>query len=288
MTEILSGIEIARILDHASGYYINYLKEKGKRPTLVLLEASNNPGVLAYKKSLIRKANQLGIRVLGCSWNIKDEVTNEDIIATIKALNDTKEIDAIFPLKPFDIYTENQQEIWNAIDINKDVDRVSNASLGGLITGFNSAPCTAEACFNILDYHGISCAGKDVLVIGRSSTVGLPAALLATKLDATVTVAHSKSKYLKERVINSDIIISAAGKPNLITTDMVKPYHTIIDVGINEVDGKIVGDVSPDVNGLVKALTPVPGGVGAVTTSILMYRVVTAAMEARQNSDEIN
>ena len=292
MGKVLSGIEVAKTIDERTKDIVSILeKDYNTRPVLVLLEASENGGVQSYKKNIVKKAEQLNIGVISCYWDSNDKDTSmEDVAASIVSLNETCQVHSILLLKPFEVCQKDQQILWNLIDESKDVDMISDKSLGTLInTSSILAPSTVQACFAILDYYKISCRGKRVLVIGRSPTVGKPAALVALNKDATVTIAHSKTKDLQSLIDENEIIICAVGKPNFITKDMVNSNHIIIDVGINVVDGKVIGDVEAGAIDIVKAMTPVPRGVGSVTTSALMMKVVLAALhQVRERKNESN
>ncbi len=171
--------------------------------------------------------------------------------------------------------------IENALDPAKDVDCMTDGSMSGVFTGkpIGFPPCTPQACMEILDHYGIDCTGKKAVVIGRSLVVGKPAAMMLIKKNATVTVCHTKTVDMPSVAREADIIIVAAGRAGVVGAEYVKPGQTVIDVGINvNAEGKLCGDVDyAAVKLIVDAITPVPGGVGSVTTSVLVSHVVDAA-----------
>ena len=175
----------------------------------------------------------------------------------------------------------NQTEIENALDPAKDVDCMTDGSMSGVFTGkaVGFPPCTPQACMEILDHYGIDCTGKKAVVIGRSLVVGKPAAMMLIKKNATVTVCHTKTVDMPSVAREADILIVAAGRAGVVTKDYVAQGQTVIDVGINvNAEGKLCGDVAyAEVEPIVDAITPVPGGVGSVTTSVLVGHVVEAA-----------
>lgn len=211
----------------------------GKKIAILL---PDEPSSESYKKAIEAKAAKLGIEI----------VSNAD------------QADGI---------------IGDTNDPLKDIDCQTPENLGKLFTGKPVyKPATAEAVIQILKYYGIELAEKHVAIIGRSSVVGKPLAHLLLDEDATVTICHSKTKDLAQTTKNADIIVSAAGKPKLVTADMVSPHSVVIDVGTNFIDGKMVGDVDFEkVKPIVSSISPVPGGVGPVTVSVLLNQVVKAA-----------
>jgi methylenetetrahydrofolate dehydrogenase (NADP+)/methenyltetrahydrofolate cyclohydrolase len=205
----------------------------------------NDPSSVSYKKAIISKAEKIGVQVV----------------------SDPNEADGV---------------IGKNIDPSKDIDCQTEINLGKLFAGNPLfKPATAEAVIELLKHYGIELSGKNVVVIGRSTIVGKPLAHLLLDEDATVTICHSKTLNLGSYTKNADIVVSAAGKPNLVTEDMVNNNSIIVDVGTNFVDGKLVGDVDFEkVEPLVKAISPVPGGVGPITASILLKHTCESAKKA--------
>ena len=176
----------------------------------------------------------------------------------------------------------NEEKIINALDIEKDVDGITDGSMAGVFAGKKQGfpPCTPSGCMEILDHYGIDCTGKKAVVIGRSLVVGKPAAMMLIKKNATVTVCHTKTKDMPSVVREADIVIVAAGRAGVVDGSYLRAGQTVIDVGINvNEEGKLCGDVNfEEADRIVDAITPVPGGVGSVTTSVLVSHVVEAAM----------
>ena len=175
---------------------------------------------------------------------------------------------------------EAEKEIYGRLSAELDVDGMLGQSLQGVFTGekLGFPPCTAEACLKVLDYYGIECAGKRAVVIGRSLVVGRPVAMMLLERNATVTICHRKTRNVAAITREADIIVTAAGAAGSLTREMVRPGQIVVDVSTNWVEERLVGDAAFDeVAEVVEAITPVPGGVGAVTTSVLMEHVVASA-----------
>jgi methylenetetrahydrofolate dehydrogenase (NADP+)/methenyltetrahydrofolate cyclohydrolase len=174
--------------------------------------------------------------------------------------------------------------VRNELAAEKDVDGITDKSIAAVFAGGGAgfAPCTPQACLEILDHYGIGAQGKEAVVVGRSLVVGKPAAMMLLARNATVTVAHSRTADLRKVTSRADIVVACVGRAEMIGSDYLREGQTVIDVGINATDGgRLVGDVGfEDADGLVDAVTPVPGGVGAVTTSVLMKHVIAAAQRA--------
>lgn len=202
-------------------------------------------------------------------------------MATIDKVNKDDHIHGVLLFRPLPKHL-NQSVIENALDPAKDVDCMTDGSMSGVFTGkkVGFPPCTPQACMEILDHYGIDCTGKKAVVIGRSLVVGKPAAMMLVKKNATVTICHTKTVDMPAVAKEADILIVAAGRAGVVGADYARAGQTVIDVGINvNAEGKLCGDVDfPAVEPVVDAITPVPGGVGSVTTSVLVGHVVEAAM----------
>lgn len=250
-------------------------------PKLAVIVANNLNSSKSYVLSKRKKANSLGI--LQEEYMYGENVTEEEIIKKIKELNGDNSVNGILVQLP--LYPHlNEEKILNCIDIKKDVDGFTTYNLGCLINGkCNVIPCTPKGIFLILDELGVDIEGKNVVVLGRSKIVGRPLAEIMISRGATVTVCHSKTKNLKYYTKNADILIVAIGKPEYITSSMIKKDSIVIDVGINNENGKLVGDVyTKNVKNLVKYVTPVPGGVGLTTVISLMDNLVKLTMDAKK------
>ena len=219
---------------------------------------------------------------------LPETAEKEALLDTIHALNSDDTVHGVLVLRPLPAHLRQWEDaICNRLDPAKDVDGMTDASAAGVYAGkaLGFAPCTAAACMEILDHYGVDCTGKTAVVIGRSLVVGRPAAMMLMRKNATVTICHTRTRDLPAAARQADILITAAGVPGSLTEEFVLPGQIVIDVSINwdEQRGCLTGDAVFDrVEPIVEAITPVPGGVGAVTTSILMSNVVTSAERTLQ------
>lgn len=279
MEKLLKGKEVADAIDQKILERMPALYEKNIAPTLAIIRVGDNPSDIAYENGAVKKAKKLGIMVE--KFTCPAEFEQADLMAVIEAINGNAGIHGILLLQPLPAHFDSEA-VRNAIAPEKDLDCISDEALGRLFTGKEGyAPCTAESCIAILNHYNIPIKGKRVVVIGRSMVIGKPVSLMLIKENATVTICHTKTEKedLYDLCEKADIIIAAAGHQNTVTRDMVRPGQVIIDVGINfNEEGKMVGDVDFDgVSEIVEAITPVPGGVGSVTTTLLMNHLVDAA-----------
>ena len=269
----------------------NALREKGVVPTLGIVRVGANPSDLSYEKGATTKGEQVGVDVK--KFELPEDASKEEVLALIDQVNADDSIHGVLMFRPLPKHLKGaQDEICNRLDPKKDVDSMTHMSNAGVFEGRSDlgfAPCTPAACMEILDYYGIDCKGKSAVVIGRSLVVGKPAAMMLIGKNATVTVCHTKTVDTAAVCREADIIISAAGVLNSLTKDFVRPGQVVIDVSMNwnpekitsKGKGGLCGDaVYEEVEPIVDAITPVPGGVGAVTTTVLMKHVVEAAEKA--------
>ncbi len=292
MAKQLLGKEVtdalnAKLIDRA-----NTLKEKGVNPTLGIIRIGEDPSDLSYEKGATKRAELIGIEVK--KYLLPADATKEQVLATIDEVNADASVHGVLMFRPLPKHLKaDTDEICNRLDPKKDVDCMTDLSNAGVFEGRSDlgfAPCTPAACMEILDFYGIDCKGKNAVVIGRSLVVGKPAAMMLMGKNATVTVCHTKTVNTAEICRNADILVSAAGVLNSLTKDFVRPGQVVIDVSINWDANKpnargglgaIAGDaVYSEVEPIVDAITPVPGGVGSVTTSVLMKHVIEAAERA--------
>ena len=284
--ELLKGKPVADKINEQTVAMAEKLLSQNIVPTLAILRVGNNPSDVAYEESAVKKAKTLGIHVEKYIMDIKAD--ESDVLDVLKVLNDDENIHGVLMFRPLPKGID-EEKVRNHLSVAKDVDGITDAALGGLFTGnmLGFPPCTAEAAMTILKYYGIELAGKKAVVIGRSLVVGQPVAMMLMTQNATVTVCHSRTpkEDLKSACIDADIIICATGKMNTLTEDCVNGKQIVIDVGINfDEEGKMCGDADFEaVKDNVKAITPVPGGVGGVTTALLMHHTVAAA-EAASNA----
>ncbi len=261
------------------------LKAKGITPTLAIVRCGENPSDLSYEKGAVKRAETIGVateKIL-----LPENVSKEDLIAEIEKLNIRDDIHGVLMFRPLPAHLKDcQSEICNTLIAAKDVDCMTDLSNAGVYSGkpLGFPPCTPQACMEILDYYGVELKGKNVTVIGRSLVVGRPLAMMLMGKNATVIICHTKTVDTESIAKKADVLVSSAGVLNSLTKDFVSPGQTVIDVSINwdptkkDGAGGIAGDaVFDEVEPIVGAITPVPGGVGSVTTSVLIDHVITAA-----------
>lgn len=248
-------------------------------PCLAAVSVGAQPDDLAYLRSIAQAAEHCGIAVR--PFPLPADCAPEALTDTLRALSADGAVHGVLLLRPLP-EALRAQELLDTLDARKDVDGMTTASLGALVTGAAGfAPCTAEACMELLRAHGIDPAGRRVTVVGRSLVIGRPAALLLTRADATVTLCHRKTSDLAARCRDADILLAAAGAPGLITRDFVRPGQIVLDAGATALpDGTLRGDVAPDA-AAIAVCTPVPGGIGSVTTALLLRHTVQAAENLR-------
>lgn len=249
------------------------------RPCLAAVSVGAQPDDRAYLRSIALSAEGCGITARPVP--LPADCAPDTLTDTLRALSTDGAVHGVLLLRPLP-EALRAQEILDTLDARKDVDGMTTASLGALVTGAAGfAPCTAEACMELLRAHGIDPAGRRVTVVGRSLVIGRPAALLLTRADATVTLCHRKTPDLAARCRDADILLAAAGAPGLITTDFVRPGQIVLDAGATALpDGTLRGDVAPEA-AAITVCTPVPGGIGSVTTALLLRHTVQAAENLR-------
>lgn len=248
-------------------------------PCLAAVSVGAQPDDLAYLRSIAQAAEGCGITVRPVP--LPADCAPDTLTDTLRALSTDGAVHGVLLLRPLP-EALRAQEILDTLDARKDVDGMTTRSLGALVTGAAGfAPCTAEACMELLRAHGIDPAGRRVTIVGRSLVIGRPAALLLTRADATVTLCHRKTPDLAARCRDADILLAAAGTPGLITTDFVRPGQIVLDAGATALpDGTLRGDVAPEA-AAIAVCTPVPGGIGSVTTALLLRHTVQAAENLR-------
>ena len=281
MAKQLLGKEVNEKLNARIIAQCEELKAKGINPTLGIVRCGERPDDLSYEKGATKRAEALGVAVE--KFVLPEDISKEDLLKVIDEINANDNIHGVLMFRPLPKHLKaDQDEICNRLDPRKDVDGMTDGSNAGVFMGkkLGFAPCTPAACMEILDHYGIDCTGKNAVVIGRSLVVGKPAAMMLMGKNATVTVCHTKTVDTPAVAREADILISAAGVLKSLTKEYVRPGQVVIDVSINwdEAKGGIAGDaVYDEVEPIVEATTPVPGGVGAVTTSVLIGHVVEAA-----------
>lgn len=282
MAQILSGREVASAMNDALLARTRALAEGGILPTLAIVRVGENESDLSYERGAEKRGQKVGVEIRKIT--LPRDVEAEALLEAIRALNEDDSVHGVLLLRPLPEHLRgDSQRICNALRPDKDVDAMTDLSSAGVYQGrpdLGFPPCTPEACMKILHHYGISCAGKRAVVIGRSLVVGRPMAMMLMAEDATVTLCHSKTPNLPEIARQADILVTAAGRLGFVDTDFVCPGQVVLDVSVNwdpEKNG-IAGDcLFSQVEPVVTAITPVPGGVGAVTSSVLMEHVITAA-----------
>jgi len=280
MAELLKGKVIEAAIKEKIAADINKLSSKGVTPTLAFLRVGERGDDIWYEKSATKFCASVGVGTKSVALPVG--VSQDELIRNIEALNNDESVHGVLMFRPL---PKNLDEAaaCAALKPEKDVDGITEGSLAGVFTGSGKgfAPCTAQACLEILDHYGIECKGKRAVVIGRSLVVGKPVAIMLMGRHATITVCHTRTVDLPSVARSAEILIVAAGQMESLTKEFFSPGQVVIDVGMhwNEEKGKNVGDVKFDeAEPIVAAITPVPGGVGTVTTSVLVSNVAKAAL----------
>lgn len=270
MAAIIDGKAISlQIKDELKGK-ATQLKEKGIEINLAVIQVGDNPASCVYVRNKKKGCEYIGIGSL--SYELPEETTQQELLDLIHELNEKKEVNGILVQLPLPKHID-EDTVIKAIDPKKDVDGFHPQSVGALCIGQPGfVSCTPAGIIQLLKRSGIEIAGKECVVLGRSNIVGKPMSLLLLRENATVTIAHSRTKNLQEVTKRADILIVAIGKPKMVTKDYVKKGAVVIDVGINrDAENKLCGDVDyADVEPICSAITPVPGGVGPMTIAMLL------------------
>lgn len=279
MAEILKGAPVTAALNEKMTREVEELKAKGVNPTLAIFRVGERPDDLSYETGAMKRCAAVGVAVKNVV--LPADVSQEEFDQALTALNEDDSVHGILMFRPLPKQLDNEKA-RQMLNPAKDIDGCTDGSLAGVFTntkvGF--APCTAQAAIEILDYYGIDCTGKKAAVIGRSLVVGRPVSMMLMHKNATVTTCHTKTVNMPEITREADILIVCAGQMESIGAEYVREGQVVVDVGIgwNEEKGKLCGDVKFDeAEAVVGAITPVPGGVGTVTTSVLVSHVVEAA-----------
>ena len=282
VASIIDGKRLGAEIEEELKSNVSLMASSSRAPHLVVVIVGEDPASHVYVRNKERACKRIGIR--STRYDLPEDSNHEDLISLIKKLNDDQEVDGILVQSPLPSNFD-EISITEMIRPDKDVDGFHPINLGRIVTGRTDGmlPCTPSGIMRMLESTGESLRGKKALVIGRSRIVGMPAALLLVQrgIDATVTIAHSRSEDLESLCRESDILIAAVGKPGMIRKEWVKDGAIVIDVGINRVEGegrsRLVGDVEEGASKYAKWITPVPGGVGPMTISMLMTNTVKAA-----------
>ena len=273
---IIDGKSIAKELRESLAPRVAALKEQGITPGLTVIVVGDDPASAIYVRNKERACVKLGMnsQVL----RFPAETTQEEILNTVRLLNQDDSVHGILVQLPLPRHID-EQAVLRAIDPDKDVDGFHAMNAGRLMNGEPGfVACTPKGVMRLLEVSGVELDGKNAVVVGRSNIVGKPMALLLLQKNCTVTIAHSHTKDLAAVTRSADILVVAVGRAGFITGNMIKPGAAVMDVGINRVDGKVVGDVDfESAKEVASCITPVPGGVGAMTIAMLMENTVEAA-----------
>ncbi|SHE91852.1 methylenetetrahydrofolate dehydrogenase (NADP+) / methenyltetrahydrofolate cyclohydrolase [Lampropedia hyalina DSM 16112] len=275
--QIIDGLALSKKLRLAIADQVTSLKQRGIQPGLAVVLVGDNPASQVYVRNKIKACEDAGIHSVLEKYEA--DFSEADLLARIEALNHDPAIHGILVQLPLPAHI-NEQKVLEAISAQKDVDGFHVSSAGALMTGLPGFwPCTPHGCLKMLDDIGYDLRGKHAVVVGRSNIVGKPMALMLLSRSATVTICHSATQNLAAFTRQADVIVAAVGKQNLITADMVKPGAIVIDVGMNRnAEGKLCGDVDFDgVREVAGWITPVPGGVGPMTITMLLDNTLQSA-----------
>jgi len=283
MAEILKGAAVAAALSEALTGRVEQLRSAGIIPTLAIVRVGENESDLSYERGAEKRCAKVGVEVR--NFTLPPDCTQSELLEVIRQINGDRSIHGCLLFRPLPKQLD-ERAMCEALSPEKDVDCITGGSLCSVFTGEKRGypPCTAQACLEILDHYGYELRGKRVTVIGRSLVVGKPVSMMLQSRNATVTMCHTKTVDMPAVCREAELLVVAAGKAGMVDETLVSPGQVVIDVGIN-VDGagRLCGDVAFDrVEPVVAAITPVPGGVGAVTTAVLAKHVVEAAEQQRQ------
>ena len=279
MTNIINGKEISdKFLKKLKKEACNLKTELNLQPALAVIIVGDDPASKIYVRNKKRACEEIGIKSI--EFALPTNTSENELLNLIDALNKRPDVNGILVQMPLPPHI-NEKIIIAHINPIKDVDAFHETNVGKIMIGnFKFLPCTPAGIIHLLDESNIEISSKHCVIIGRSNIVGKPLAMLMLHRDATVTICHSKTKNLTEICKTADILIAAVGKANFVTSNMIKPGTVVVDVGINRCEnGKICGDVDFEhVKNIASYITPVPGGVGPMTISMLMKNTITAAL----------
>jgi methylenetetrahydrofolate dehydrogenase (NADP+)/methenyltetrahydrofolate cyclohydrolase len=276
---LLNGKELAAtVRAEVKDKVLAFTRERGRAPGLDVIIVGEDPASVVYTRNKEKAALEVGIR--GVLHKLPEQTTEADLLAAVRKLNLDPAVDGILVQLPLPKHID-EKKVIDAIDPSKDVDGFHPFNAGLLAIGRIQralVPCTPRGCMKLLALAGVDLVGARAVVVGRSNIVGKPVAQLLLAQHATVTIAHSRTRDLPAVCREADVLVAAVGKPEMVRGDWVKPGAVVIDVGINRVDGKLVGDVAfAEASERASAITPVPGGVGPLTIACLLENTLLAA-----------
>jgi methylenetetrahydrofolate dehydrogenase (NADP+)/methenyltetrahydrofolate cyclohydrolase len=275
LAKILDGKAVAASIREEVRAEVRALKEKGLTPKLSVVLVGEDPASVLYARSKERACKNSGIEFE--LHKFPESASEEEVLAKLAELSSDPNCHGIMVELPLPKHI-NKERVMMAVHPDKDVDGLSPINRGRMFTNKDGLfPVTPQSCIEIMKRQGVTLEGKNVCLVGRGDTVGKPLIFLLLNENATVTVCHTRTKDLKKHTLAADIIVAAAGRAGLVTRDMVSPGTVVVDAGINEVDGKTVGDVDFDaVSEIAGAISPVPGGVGSLTTALIQKNILKA------------
>lgn len=278
MAQILKGAPVVAAMNEANAARCAALKEKGIVPTLAVVRVGAREDDISYEKGIVTRCGKVGVEVR--QFHLAEDVTQEELLDVIRQINGDASVHGCLIFRPLPKRFDDRR-VQEALAPEKDVDGITDGSMAGVFTNMpiGYPPCTAQACLEILKYYNVPLSGKRAVVVGRSLVVGKPAAMMLDRENVTVTICNSRTQNLPALCREADVLVVAMGRRGAIGVDCLREGQVVVDVGIhvNE-EGKLCGDVRFDeAEPIVEAVTPVPGGVGTVTTSVLVGHVVDAA-----------
>ena len=278
MSTILKGAPVVAAMNEANAARCAALREKGVVPTLAVVRVGAREDDLSYEKGVMARCAKVGVEVK--QFLLPADAAQEELLRVIAGINADAAIHGCLLFRPLPKQFDDRA-VRAALAPEKDIDGITDGSLAGVFTNtdLGYAPCTAQACLEILKYYSVPLSGKRAVVVGRSLVVGKPAAMMLDRENATVTLCNSRTQNLPALCKEADVVVVAMGKMGAVGADCLREGQTVVDVGIhvNE-EGRLCGDVKfAEAEPVVDAITPVPGGVGTVTTSVLVGHVVQAA-----------
>ncbi len=281
---IIDGKAIAAAIREEVKAEVAALKEKGVSPKLSVVLAGDDPASVLYARSKEKACRNSGIEYE--LHRFPETASEEEVLAKLAELGKDPAVHGIMVELPLPRHM-NKEKVMIAVDPEKDVDGINPINRGRMFTKKEGLfPVTPQSCIEIIKRQGIALEGKSVCLVGRGDTVGKPLIFLLLNENATVTVCHTRTKDLGKHTRAADIVVAAAGKASLITKDMISPGTVVVDAGINGVDGKTVGDVDFEgVSEVASAITPVPGGVGSLTTALIQKNLLKALKMQRGSND---
>jgi len=276
----LRGMPVVKQIAADAALQVEELKKKGIEPKLAVVRVGEREDDLSYERGLLKRFDAVGALVESVVFPL--DVTQEELEAGIKKLNEDDKVHGILVFRPLPKHLD-EEVIKEMVTERKDVDCMGSANTAHVFAqdGKGHAPCTPQAVIEMLDFYGYDLTGKKAVVVGRSMVVGKPLAQMLLKKNATVTICHTKTADLRAEVKAADFVFACAGVAKMLDASYISEGQVVIDVGINVMDGKLCGDVDYEsVSEIAAAVTPVPGGVGTVTTSVLLKHVLVSAMQA--------